>query len=103
MLLLVSGRHNADTDYIAGTYGLSLRRCDPRRVREETGFAIGGVAPIGLRNAAPTYMDSSLLSLPVVWCAAGRPDSVFSVEPARLRDAVGAAVIEIRGPLRATY
>ncbi len=102
-LLLVSGRHNADTDYIAKTYGLSLKRCDPRRVREQTGFAIGGVAPIGLKASVPTYMDSSLLSLPVVWCAAGRPDSVFSVKPEQLRDAVRAAVIDVRGALRATY
>lgn len=103
VLLLVSGRHNADTDYIAATYGLSLRRCEPRRVREETGFAIGGVAPIGLKATAPAYMDGALLALPVVWCAAGRPDSVFSVSPSRLRDALRAAVIEVRGPIRATY
>ncbi len=103
VLLLVSGRHNADTDFIARTYGLSLKRCNPRRVREETGFAIGGVAPIGLTTAVPTYMDSSLLALPSVWCAAGRPDSVFSVSPSRLREALSAAAIDVRGTLRATY
>lgn len=96
VLLLVSGRHNADTDHIGRKYGLKLRRCDPRRVREETGFAIGGVAPIGHIAPVPTYMDRTLLALPIVWCAAGRPDSVFSVEPARLRAAVEATVIDVR-------
>lgn len=97
LLFLVSGRHNADTDFIAATYGLKLKRCDPRRVRDETGFAIGGVAPIGHLSEPSVYMDNLLLTFPVVWCAAGRPDTVFSVAPAALRDAVQAEIIDVRG------
>jgi len=94
-LVLVSGAHNADLDHLAAG-GLRLKRCDARRVRDETGFAIGGVAPIGHLTKVPTYMDATLLSHGVVWCAAGRPDSVFSVAPAALRDAIGAEVVSVR-------
>jgi prolyl-tRNA editing enzyme YbaK/EbsC (Cys-tRNA(Pro) deacylase) len=99
VLVLVSGRHNADTDFIGSTYGLELKRCDARRVRDETGFAIGGVAPIGHLSQPAVNMDSLLLTFPTVWCAAGRPDSVFSVTPSELRDAVHAAIIDVRNPM----
>lgn len=95
VLLLVSGRHTVDTDFVAVTHGLRLERADARRVRDVTGFAIGGVAPIGHLTAPSVYMDGTLLSFAVVWCAAGRPDSVFSVAPALLRDAIGATVIAV--------
>lgn len=94
-LLLVSGAHDADLGHLAAS-GLRLKRCDARRVRDETGFAIGGVSPIGHVTPVPTYMDETLLSYDVVWCAAGRPDSVFSVAPGALRDAVRAEVISVR-------
>lgn len=95
-LMLVSGAHNADMDYISERYGLSFARGDVRRVREETGFAIGGVAPIGHLNPIRIYMDRSLLEHELVWAAAGRPDSVFSVDPKALASAIGAEPIDVR-------
>lgn len=95
-LLLVAGSHNADLDYIEAEYGLKLRRCDARRVREETGFAIGGVAPIGHLSAPSVHMDPALLEHDVVWAAAGRPDSVFSVDPRALAEKIGARVRTMR-------
>ena len=95
-LMLVSGSHNADMNYISERYGLSFARCDVRRVREETGFAIGGVAPIGHLNPIRIYMDRTLLDHERVWAAAGRPDSVFSVDPKALASAIGAELIDVR-------
>lgn len=96
VLLLVSGRHNADLGFIATTYNHNLKRCDGRRVRDETGFAIGGVAPIGHLNPVPVYMDQTLVTFDTVWAAAGRPDSVFSVDPRALAEASGATVIAVQ-------
>lgn len=96
VLLLVSGRHNADLDHLAQAHGLDLKRCDGRRVRDETGFAIGGVAPIGHLTPIPVYMDATLLAFDVVWAAAGRPDSVFSADPKALAAATNAIVIAVR-------
>jgi prolyl-tRNA editing enzyme YbaK/EbsC (Cys-tRNA(Pro) deacylase) len=97
-LMLVSGAHNADMDYISMHYGLSFARCDVRRVRDETGFAIGGVSPIGHLNPIRIYMDRTLLDHAEVWAAAGRPDSVFSVDPKALATAIGAEPIDVRAP-----
>lgn len=95
-LLLVSGDHNADLDYISESYDLNFKRCDGRRVRDETGFAIGGVAPIGHKTPVATFMDESLLDYAVVWAAAGRPDSVFRVDPKALAEAVKPRMIAVR-------
>lgn len=96
VLLLVSGNHNADLDFISNRYGLNLKRCDGRRVRDETGFAIGGVAPIGHLAPIPIHMDTTLLGYETVWAAAGRPDSVFSVDPNALCAATGAESITVK-------
>lgn len=95
-LLLVAGSHNADLDYLRAEQALDLKRCDARRVRDETGFAIGGVAPIGHMTDVPVHMDEALLTHDIVWAAAGRPDSVFSVDPKALAEKTGATVIPVR-------
>ncbi|GAB4353029.1 MAG: YbaK/EbsC family protein [Oricola sp.] len=97
VLLLVSGDRNADLDYISERYGLKLKRCDGRRVRDETGFAIGGVSPLGHKAPIATFMDESLLGYGTVWAAAGRPDSVFSVDPKALAAAIKPQVIAVTG------
>lgn len=90
VLLLVSGNHQADMDRAAEAVGETLKRADPKRVREETGFAIGGVAPLGHKNTPPCWMDETLLAFATVWAAAGAPDSVFEVDPRALCVAIGA-------------
>ncbi len=96
-LVLVSGRHNADMDFISNTYDLLFTRCDAKRVRAETGFAIGGVAPIGHLTRSPVFVDEALLGHQVVWAAAGRPDAIFSVNPVALAEAIGAVRIRVQG------
>lgn len=95
-LLLVSGAHDADLAHLESSCELKLKRCDGRRVRDETGFAIGGVAPIGHKIDIPVYIDNALLTYDVVWAAAGRPDSVFSVDPKALVEKIKATVIAVR-------
>ncbi|MEM6711661.1 MAG: YbaK/EbsC family protein [Pseudomonadota bacterium] len=90
VLLLVSGSNAVDLDHLKATEGLDLGRADGRKVRNETGFAIGGVAPLGHLAPLPVFMDEALLQYDVVWAAAGRPDSVFRVDPAVLLQATGA-------------
>lgn len=96
VLVLVSGAHALDTAFVDERHGLRLERCDTRRVRSETGFAIGGVAPIGHLTPIRVLMDETLLQHAIVWAAAGRPDSVFSVDPKALQDACAAKVIAVR-------
>lgn len=93
VLLLIAGHKQADLKAIAETVGSDLQRADPRKVRAETGFAIGGVAPIGHKCPMPVYMDPSLLDYDLVWAAAGNPQAVFCVQPHALRKAINAVIL----------
>jgi prolyl-tRNA editing enzyme YbaK/EbsC (Cys-tRNA(Pro) deacylase) len=90
VLFLVSGDRQLDLGKAGALVGEELRRADPRRIRDETGFAIGGVSPIGHKTAIPAYADRTLLAYDVVWAAAGAHDAVFSSEPGALVAAAGA-------------
>jgi len=93
VLLLIPGDRQADLAAVAEAIGGTLARADAKRVRDETGFAIGGVAPLGHKRPLPVFMHEELLRHPQVWAAAGAPNAVFAVDPARLRQAVGAALL----------
>jgi prolyl-tRNA editing enzyme YbaK/EbsC (Cys-tRNA(Pro) deacylase) len=95
VLLLVSGANRVDLDKVAGLIGTDLKRADADYVRAETGFAIGGVAPIGATAPIATYMDEDLLAYDTIWAAAGKSNSVFRTEPRPLADAVGAEIISV--------
>jgi prolyl-tRNA editing enzyme YbaK/EbsC (Cys-tRNA(Pro) deacylase) len=58
---------------------LGVRRAKPDLVREATGFAIGGVPPLGHPQPLRTLVDASLRRFETVWCAAGTPNAVFEV------------------------
>ena len=90
LLLLVSGRNRVDEERARAAVGEPLQRADPQRVRDETGFAIGGVAPIGHLNALPVWIDEALLQYETVWAAAGAPNAVFEVAPRLLAAKIGA-------------
>jgi prolyl-tRNA editing enzyme YbaK/EbsC (Cys-tRNA(Pro) deacylase) len=94
-LFLLSGSSRLDLAKAAGVAGQDLKRADPRHVRERTGFAIGGVAPIGYDDPLPVFADSGLTRLPLVWAAAGAHDAVFSSDPGALIEAAGAAVADL--------
>jgi prolyl-tRNA editing enzyme YbaK/EbsC (Cys-tRNA(Pro) deacylase) len=94
-LLLVSGSNRVNEAGVAAHLGEALKRPDGRSVRDMTGFAIGGIPPLGHDRPLRTYMDTDLLQYDVVWAAAGTPRSVFAVHPERLRDAVKAEVIAV--------
>lgn len=94
-LLLVSGKHTVDLAKAAEIFGEPLIRADPKRVRSETGFAIGGVAPLGHLSATDTWMDAALLDHDLIWAAAGAPNAVFSLPPRELKDATASRIFQI--------
>ena len=95
-LLLVSGAHDVDLTQAKALFGEPLKRADAKRVRAETGFAIGGVAPLGHLTQVETWMDRTLMQYDAVWGAAGTPHSVFRVSPEELLRATGATLFEMR-------
>ena len=94
-LFLVSGSNRLDQAKAAALAGEALGRADPREIRERTGFAIGGVAPIGYDEPLPSFADQALLDFEIVWAAAGAHDAVFSAEPRALVEAAGATVADL--------
>ena len=96
-LFLVSGVNQLDLGKAAALAGEPLKRADPRHIRDETGFAIGGVSPLGHRIAIPAFADRSLLAFDVVWAAAGAHDAVFAAEPNALVAAARATVADLAG------
>jgi prolyl-tRNA editing enzyme YbaK/EbsC (Cys-tRNA(Pro) deacylase) len=94
-LLLVSGANRVSEEGVAEVIGEALRRPDANDVREVTGFAIGGIPPLGHRTPLVTFMDAALLDHELVWAAAGTPDAVFPVAPERLAAAVEARIVSL--------
>ncbi|KQS64833.1 YbaK/EbsC family protein [Modestobacter sp. Leaf380] len=78
LLVLTSGAHRVDTAKVAGLLGVpEVRRASPEFVREHTGQAIGGVAPVGHPEPIGTLVDVTLARHERVWAAAGHPHTVF--------------------------
>jgi len=78
LLVLASGGHRVDTTKVAALVGAaSVDRADADFVRTHTGFAIGGVAPVGHPEPLRTLVDTALGQYDEVWAAAGHPHAVF--------------------------
>ncbi len=90
---MISGAHQVALGQAERLLGQGLRRADPRRVRAEIGFAIGGVAPIGHLCEVTSWMDPALLRYEKIWAAAGGSNAVFAVAPQALQAATGAQLL----------
>jgi len=77
LLVVASGRHRVSEARLESLVGEALRMGDPGFVRDVTGFAIGGIPPIGHPRALETLVDAHLLTLGGLWAAAGHPNSLF--------------------------
>jgi Cys-tRNA(Pro) deacylase len=95
LIALVSGASRLDTRRLEALTGGRVAKADAEVARRATGYAIGGVPPFGHATALPVYMDRDLERHDVVWAAAGRPDTVFSIAPARLAELSAARVEEL--------
>jgi len=99
VLVLASGSNRVDTRKLADLAGQSVRRANADQVREATGFAIGGVPPLGHAQALRTFVDRDLLQYDEVWAAAGTPNSVFAIAPEHLVRVAGGTVADVaEGP-----
>ena len=79
ILVLTSGANRVDEKKISQYIGEAVARANPDFVRMWTGFAIGGVPPIGHNRALETFIDEDLLNFTKVWAAAGTPNAVFEL------------------------
>lgn len=95
-LILVAGDNRVDEGRLGVLIGERLGRAEARAVRSATGFAIGGVPPIGHATALPCVMDETLLRFDTVWAAAGTPHAVFAIAPKALLRISGARLLPVQ-------
>lgn len=95
VVALVSGVNRASVQKMGAVIDAPLRQADAVTVKERTGYAIGGVAPVGQPTGTVVLVDADLLRHDVVWAAAGTPKSVFSISPRELVRVTGGQVIDL--------
>lgn len=95
LLVVTSGAHRVDEARVAALVGEPLERAGADFVRAETGFAIGGVAPIGHARPVVTLIDEHLLRFEEIWAAAGHPDTVFRLTPDDLVTMTQGRVVQV--------
>jgi prolyl-tRNA editing enzyme YbaK/EbsC (Cys-tRNA(Pro) deacylase) len=95
VLVLVSGDNRADEARVEAEVGEPVGRADADWVREVTGYAIGGIPPVGHPSPVRTVVDADLLRFDEVWAAAGTPRAVFPVAPRALVDAAGGTLAAV--------
>jgi prolyl-tRNA editing enzyme YbaK/EbsC (Cys-tRNA(Pro) deacylase) len=95
LLIMTSGANRVDPARVAALVGEPIGRADADFVRRASGFAIGGVVPVG--HAAPirTLVDRSLLAHAELWAAGGHPHTVFRLTPDELVRITGGTVAEV--------
>lgn len=89
-LILVSGANRVHERRLGRRIGEALERADADFVRAATGYAIGGIPPVGHATPLRVVMDADLANYSVLWAAAGTPRAVFRTDPAELATITGA-------------
>jgi prolyl-tRNA editing enzyme YbaK/EbsC (Cys-tRNA(Pro) deacylase) len=90
VLFLTAGGNRVDPVKATAVAGQRLGKADADQVRAETGFAIGGVSPIGHLNRITAYLDPRLMEFERIWAAAGTPRHLFAIAPGDLLRLTGA-------------
>jgi len=94
VMVVASGINRVDVEKVATIVGV-LGKADAKFVKEKTGYAIGGVCPIGHLEKTLILIDQDLLQYEKVWVAAGHPHAVFSLSPQQLINMTNAPVADI--------
>ena len=96
ILVLTSGLNRVDEDKISQYVLEKISRADPVFVHALTGFAIGGVPPIGHTQPIDTYIDEDLLNYTRVWAAAGTPNAVFELSSSDLVKITHGKIVRVK-------
>jgi len=96
VLVITSGGNRVDERKVAALIAEPVGRADADFVRQRTGFAIGGVAPIAHAESLTILIDEDLMRWPEIWAAAGHPNTVFKLTPDDLVRMTGGRVAEVK-------
>jgi len=93
--IFVSGPNKVNLESFQNQTNLRIEKADAEYVRESTGFAIGGVAPLGHKNRPLYFIDETLIDFHEVWCAAGTSSSLFKLKTEDLLKTTEAKILNI--------
>ena len=96
ILVLTSGANRVDEKRISRYAGEAIGRADADFVRAVTGFAIGGVPPVGHVQPMETYLDEDFLQYPTIWAAAGTPNAIFELKTDDLQKMTDGKVVMVK-------
>ena len=96
ILVLTSGANRVDEQRISEYAREPIGRADADFVRAVTGFAIGGVPPLGHFQEMETYIDEDFLQYPTIWAAAGTPNAIFELKTADLQKMTNGTVVRVK-------
>src|SRR5258705_1387550 len=96
ILVLTSGANRVDEKLIGEYAGEGIGRADADFVRSVTGFAIGGVPPVGHPQEIETYLDEDFLQYETLWAAAGNPNAIFELPTEALQKITNAKVVRVK-------
>ncbi|MCI0406363.1 MAG: YbaK/EbsC family protein [candidate division Zixibacteria bacterium] len=96
VLVIASGKNRVDEKKLSAYLGEPIERADADFVRAKTGFAIGGVPPVGHSEKLETFIDEALFQYDTIWAAAGTPNAVFQLAPRELVKLTGGKVERVK-------
>ena len=97
ILAIVSGGNRVDEERLGELVAEAVAKADADYVRQRTGYAIGGVPPVGHVEPLVCLIDEDLLQYDAIWAAAGTPRVVFRLTPAELQRITGGRVVSLQG------
>ncbi len=96
ILIIASGTNRVNEKRIKEIIGEKLEKADADFVLEHTGYAIGGIPPIGHKTPITSFIDEDLMQYEEIWAAAGTPNAVFKLTPKVLADITKAQIISVK-------
>jgi len=96
ILAVVSGANRADVSKLTDLVNGTVENVDADYVRRRTGFAIGGVSPVGHTEDVQTFIDEDLLAFDEIWAAAGTPNTLFMLHSDDLIVLTGGTVVNLK-------
>ena len=96
VLVITSGMNRVNEARVAAYLGESLLRAEPDFVKRVTGYAIGGIPPLGHAESSATFIDEDLLMFERIWAAAGHPNALFELKPGDLAAMTSGSVTGVK-------
>ena len=96
LLALVSGANRVNEKRLGSLLGQAIEKADADFVRQHTGFAVGGVPPVGHAARLATFIDRDLMQYDEIWAAAGSPHAVFRLSPGDLQRMTDGEVVTLQ-------